>query len=110
MKGETHMMIRKRVGSVIFALGILPLCVTHLLAADGVISKVPDASGSSCQLTFPAIKESTLYWRRPVLKDPASGDIISYYGDCHHDPLGPQEIQRQRIQYQHIQRRLPEGE
>jgi hypothetical protein len=104
------MMIWKLAGSVLFALGILALPVTRLLAADDIISKVPDASGSSCYLTFPAIKESTLYWPRPVLKDPASGDIISYYGDCNHDPLGPQEIRRQRIQYQNAQRRLPEGE
>jgi hypothetical protein len=104
------MMLRKWAGTVIFALAILPLTVTLLLAADSIISKVPDASGSSCYLTFPAIKESTLYWPRPVLKDPASGDIISYYGDCNHDPLGQQEILRQRNQYQHMLRRLPEGE
>jgi hypothetical protein len=104
------MMVRKLAGSVISALAILSSSVTLLLAADGIISKVPDGSGSSCSLTFPAIKESTLYWPRPVLKDPASGDIVSYYGDCNHDPLGPQEIRRQRIQYQNAQRRLPEGE
>ena len=103
------MMIRKLAGSVI-ALAILLSSVTLLLAADGIISKVPDGSGSSCSLTFPAIKESTLYWPRPVLKDPASGDIISYYGDCNHDPLGQQEILRQRNQYRQMQRRLPEGE
>ena len=103
-------MIRKLAGCVIFALGILSLPITLLLAADGIISKVPDASGSSCSLTFPAIKESTLYWPRPVLKDPASGDIISHYGDCNHDPLGQQEILRQRNQYRQMQRRLPEGE
>ena len=104
------MTIHKLAGTVIFALAILPLTVTLLLAADSIISKVPDAPGSSCYLTFPAIKESTLYWPRPVLKDPASGDIISYYGDCNHDPLGQQEILRQRNQYQHMLRRLPEGE
>lgn len=104
------MTIRKLAGSVIFALGILPLAATVLSAADDIISKVPEVSGSSCYLRFPAIKESTLYWPHPVLKDPASGDIISYYGDCNHDPLGQQEILRQRIQYQQMQRRLPEGE
>ena len=104
------MMIRKWAGTVIFALAILSLPVTLLWAADDIITKVPDGSGSSCYLMFPAIKEYTLYWPRQVVKDPASGDIISYYGDCNHDPLGPQEIQRQRIQYQHMLRRLPEGE
>jgi hypothetical protein len=104
------MIIRKLGASLIFSLGILPLAATLLCAAEGIISKVPEGSGSSCYLQFPAIKESTLYWPRPVLKDPASGDIISYYGDCNHDPLSPQEIRRQRIQYQQMQRRLPEGE
>lgn len=104
------MIIQKLAGSVIFALGILPLAATLLCAAEGIISRVPEGSGSSCYLQFPAIKESTLYWPRPVLKDPASSDIISYYGDCNHDPLGQQEILRQRIQYQQMQRRLPEGE
>ena len=107
-KGETHMMIGKLAGSVIFALG--SLSVTLLSAADRIISKVPDTSVNSCSLTFPAIKESTLYWPRPVLKDPSSGDIISYYGECNHDPLGQQEIIRQRDQYRQMQRRLPEGE
>jgi hypothetical protein len=79
--------------------------------AEGVISSVPADSGSYCYLRFPAIRESTLYWVRPVLKDPASGDIVSFYGPCDHDPLGPSEIQRQRLQYRDLRlRQLPEGE
>ena len=51
-----------------------------LWAADGVISRSPDASGQSCHLKFPAIRENTLHFDRPQLKDPSEGDIIDFYG------------------------------
>jgi hypothetical protein len=65
-------------------------------AAEGVIYRSPDASGSYCHLRFPAIREETLSWDRPMLKDPSEGDIIDFYGPCDHDPLGKAEILRQR--------------
>jgi len=89
---------------------ILLLNNSLLWAAESVISKVPDSTGKSCHLKFPAIKEETLYWDRPVLKDPSQGDIIDFYGPCSHDPLGKEEIQRQRDDYVRRQRRLPESE
>ena len=67
-------------------------------AAEGVISNAVLTPGSYCHLTFPAIREETLSWDRPVLKDPSEGDIIDYYGSCDHDPLGQDEIARQRRQ------------
>ena len=67
-------------------------------AAPGVISNAVLTPGSYCHLTFPAIREETLSWDRPVLKDPSEGDIIDYYGSCDHDPLGQDEIARQRRQ------------
>jgi hypothetical protein len=67
-------------------------------AAPGVISNAALADGSYCHLTFPAIDEDTLSWDRPVLKDPSEGDIIDYYGSCDHDPLGQDEIAKQRRQ------------
>jgi hypothetical protein len=67
-------------------------------AAPGVISNTTLTEGSYCHLTFPAIREDTLSWARPVLKDPGEGDIIDYYGSCDHDPLGQDEIARQRRQ------------
>jgi hypothetical protein len=81
-----------------------------LRAAEGIISKVEGDSGTSCFLRFPAITEATLYWARPVLKDPNGGDIISFYGPCDHDPLGRSEILRQRDEHQRRQRRLPAGD
>jgi hypothetical protein len=69
-----------------------------LAAAPGVISNAAFTPGSYCHFTFPAIREDTLSWDRPVLKDPSSGDIIDFYGSCDHDPLGKDEIASQRRQ------------
>ena len=65
-------------------------------AAEGIISKVLDSTGKFCHLKFPAMREDTLSWNRPVLKDPSEGDIIDFYGPCDYDPLGKEEIQRQK--------------
>ena len=68
---------------------------TPVWGAEGIIYK---AVGSSnyCHLKFPAIQEDTLYSDRPVLKDPRDGDIVDFYGPCDHDPLGREEVMRQR--------------
>jgi hypothetical protein len=71
---------------------------SSLAAAEGVISNAALTPGSYCHLTFPAIREETLSWDRPVLKDPSEGDIIDFYGSCDHDPLGKDEIASQRRQ------------
>jgi hypothetical protein len=67
-------------------------------AAEGVISNATLIPGSYCHLTFPAIREDTLSWDRPVLKHPGEGDIIDFYGPCDHDPLGKDQIRAQRRQ------------
>jgi hypothetical protein len=69
-----------------------------LAAAPGVITNATLTPGSYCHLTFPAIREETLSWDRPVLKDPSEGDIIDFYGSCDHDPLGADEITSQKSQ------------
>jgi hypothetical protein len=69
-----------------------------LAAAPGVITNATLTPGSYCHLTFPAIREETLSWDRPVLKDPSDGDIIDFYGSCDHDPLGADEIRSQKGQ------------
>jgi hypothetical protein len=103
-------MRRRVVVSMVFLIPTLLGDPAFLRAAEGIISKVEDASGSSCFLRFPAIRPETLYWERPVLKDPSSGDIISFYGSCDHDPLGRAEILRQRDEYERRRRRLPAGD
>ena len=80
--------------------GVLTLSGSVGWAADGIISKVSDPSGSFCHLRFPAIREESLLWDRPVLKDPSEGDIVDFYGPCDYDPLGKAEIQRQRADIQ----------
>jgi hypothetical protein len=101
-------MRRRVILSMLFLLGELALDGSFLQAADGIISKVQD--GNSCFLRFPAIRPETLYSSRPVLKDPSSGDIISFYGSCDHDPLGRDEILSQRDEYERRRRRLPAGD
>ena len=73
-------------------------------AGDGVTSKTVLTEGSYCHLKFPPIREETLSWSHPVLKDPSSGDMIDFYGACNHDPLGKDEIQsrtRQRFEWEY---------
>ena len=74
-------------------------------AAEGVISRVPDSTGTYCNLKFPGISENTLFTDRPVLKEPSEGDIRDFYGRCDYDPLGPEEIRRQRRDHQRERRR-----
>ncbi len=93
-----------------YLLGVLPL-LTGLACsaaprsgAEGVIYKVADTSGSYCHLKFPAIRKETLYLE-PVLTAPSEGDIIDFYGPCDHDPLGKEEVLRQRRDLQ-VERHL----
>jgi hypothetical protein len=95
-KGE-YMTRLKGICSMLFLTGALVgLWSSPLWAAEGIISRAPDSSGIYCNLKFPAIKEETLTSDRPVLKDPSEGDIVDFYGPCDHDPLGKEEVQRQK--------------
>lgn len=68
--------------------------------ADGVLLKVAaNSQRNFCRKRFPAIREDTLSWDRPVLKDATTSDIIDFYGPCNHDPLGKEEIARQRDEF-----------
>ena len=71
-----------------------PLSALLVWADDGVISRVPDPSGSICHLRFPAVTEDTLFSDQPMLKNPSEGDIIDAYGPCNFDPLGPESRPR----------------
>ena len=87
------------VSKIFFSLlALSALCSDRSWAAEGVISKVI-LSENYCHLRFPAIREETLYWDRPVLKEPTHGAIIDFYGPSNHDPLGKAEIARQRRAY-----------
>ena len=84
--------------AALLLVGSLGVSSNTFAAAPGVISNAAFTPGSYCHLTFPAIREDTLSWDRPVLKDRSSGDIIDFYGSCDHDPLGKDEIASQRRQ------------
>ncbi len=50
-----------------------------------------------CHLKFPAIEPHTLAGTTPTLKSADSGDIVDFYGPCDHDPVGYEEVCRQRM-------------
>lgn len=85
---------------------LVVLCSSAAWSAEGIISKVPDASGTFCNLKFPAIKEDTLTSNRPQLKDPREGDIVDFYGPCDYDPLSKEEVQRQKGDIQREKHRI----
>ncbi len=99
------MLIRKNskvvVSSAILAAS-LGFGIARAWAAEGVVSKdVVSATAlndenSYCHLKFPAIEPSSLASDHPVLQSAETGDMIDYYGPCDHDPLGKEEIAKQK--------------
>jgi len=94
--------------SVLLLAGILSASDAPLWAAEGIIHKVV-AQGNYCHLKFPAIQKRTLYSGRPVLKDASEGDIVDFHGPCNYDPLGPEEVMRQRADLVWERNRLVDG-
>ena len=63
--------------------------------AQEIISSVPAGTTDYCHLKFPAMREDSLSWERPVL-DSTTGNVVDFYGPCDYDPLGVDEIRVQR--------------
>ena len=99
----------QRIQSVLFLTLAITLFGSAVDAAEGIIYQNPDSTGQICHLRFPAIREETLSWDRPVLKDPSEGDIIDFYGPCDHDPLGRAEIIRQKADARRQRDRIDSG-
>jgi hypothetical protein len=57
----------------------------------GVLNK----AGTYCHLHFPPIDPGTLSSAKPQL---AKSGEIDFYGPCDHDPLGYDEVCKQRVQ------------
>lgn len=75
----------------------------------GVVSATPlNRAGTYCHLRFPAIQPSSLDTDKPELKSAESGDMIDFYGPCDHDPVGYEEVCKQRVQ--NSQRTYCDGE
>jgi hypothetical protein len=68
--------------------------------AQDVISKEVATEGSYCHMKFPAISKNTLSETAPSLT--TSDDVIDFYGSCERSPLGEDEIQSQKRQWQHM--------
>ena len=90
--------------SVLFLGGTLGLSNAPAWGEDALVKVSADPQGNYCRMKFPAIREDTLNWARPVLKDASSKDVIDFYGPCNHDPLGREEIEAQRAEWnRHLQ-------
>ncbi len=57
---------------------------------------VLNKAGTYCHLKFPEIDRGTLGSAKPRLS--TSGDMTDFYGPCDHDPLGYDEVCKQRVQ------------
>lgn len=90
--------------------GLLWLDIAHLRGAQGVVSKGPVSGSGYCHLRFPAISEDTLFSSRPQLKDPKDGDMVDFYGPCDYDPLGIEQIRRQRADLRRDRRNDNDGD
>jgi len=104
-KEEKTMKAMKLFLSGLVLAGLMDVSIASAAGAVGVISKDVSTEGSYCHMKFPAIDGRTLGSKRPVLKDPSSGDIIDFYGPCVHDPLGKDEIQAQLLELRHLRGR-----
>lgn len=85
----------------LFSIGLLAMDQVRVQAqAEGILFKVQTPGTNYCHLKFPAIRDETLSWNRPVLTDvkdaTAGGDIIDFYGPCDYDPTGKAAVQAQR--------------
>jgi len=75
---------------------------SHALGEDskapgpqGVLMKDAYAVGSYCHDKVPAISESSLAGDHPAL---SSEEKIDYYGPCNQDPLGKDQLTKQRLE------------
>jgi hypothetical protein len=96
------MVFKKATLALLFSIGMLSLeQVSARAQSDGILFKVQQPGTNYCHLKFPAIREETLSWNRPVLKDASQkGDIIDFYGSCDYDPTGKVAVQSQKIENQ----------
>jgi hypothetical protein len=93
--------------SVLLFAGVMGYTVTTASSAQaphtpkgvkpGVIGAVAlNREGSYCHLRFPAIRVSTLDSKKPQLKPASSNDIVDFYGPCDYNPVGKEEVERQK--------------
>jgi hypothetical protein len=88
----------KHIGTTLSTLVLAgSLAGSAMAGNDGVLVK--DQAGENyCHIKFPAIREDTLGWQTPVLKDSSSSDVIDFYGPCDESPSGKDQVAAQRLQ------------
>jgi hypothetical protein len=85
-------------GYIVAPLSAQEIQIKPGVVKPGVISAVAaNRAATFCHLRFPAIKPETLASAKPELQDSKTGEIVDFYGPCNHDPLGYDEICRQRV-------------
>jgi hypothetical protein len=89
--------------------GALSLSLPAWAAENVIYKKAVGSAGNYCHLKFPAIQKRTLYSSSPVLKNVSEGDIVDFYGPCDYDPLGGEEVMRQRAEVVRERNRLVDG-
>jgi hypothetical protein len=98
------MNFKKLTLATLFSIGLFGIDQLPVQAqAEGILLKVEMPGTNYCHLKFPAIREETLSWNRPVLtdvKDASTGDIIDFYGPCDYNPVGNTAVQAQRLDAQ----------
>ena len=88
------------------AIGYIPIAASGQAPSDphkpkgvkpGVLSAAAlNKEGTYCHLRFPAMRPSTLTSAKPTLKPATTGDIVDFYGACDYDPVGKEEVLRQK--------------
>ena len=89
--------------AVLVGYGPVAVLAQQVPAVKGVKPGVVQAislnkAGTYCHLHFPAIDPKTLSSATPTLLSADTGDMVDFYGPCDHDPLGYEELCRQRMQ------------
>ncbi len=72
------------------------------VAADGILTKIPNTPGSYCHMKFDAIQDHTLSTDHPALKDSSDGDIIDFYGPCDESPTGADRVHQEELDKFHM--------
>lgn len=92
------MNFKKATLAALFSIGVMGVAPVPGEAQDGILYRLRAGDSNYCHMRFPAIREDTLTWDRPVLKDSSSGDIVDFYGPCNYDPTGEQAVYDQKVE------------
>ncbi len=107
MNGMRLFLLFLLLGAVIGYSPVTVLAQTPAITVKGVKPGVIEATALNkeatyCHLKFPAIDRQTLSSSTPKLQPADTGDIVDFYGPCDHDPLGWDEVCKQRVEQQRI--------